>query len=323
MIKIYQTDNTGKLCLLNLEEVLNDLTTISDLDYKWINMINPTDKEIEFVNEITKVDPESLKAALDEEERARAEKEDDHILILYDIPLMEQEDGYYSYNTIPLGIIVKDKFIITVCLKETGFLQGFTAGRIKNLYTHMRTRFIFQMMYQASKKYLTYLRQIDKASQRIKKDLHISTKNKELIQLMDLENSLVYFSTSLSTNSTVIKRLASTNYLKKYEEDEDLIHDVEVENEQALEMCNIYKDILAGTMDAFASIISNNQNRVIKILTIVTIMLSIPTLIASFFGMNTKVPWQGSLKGFWIVFGISILMTIITGLVFFFRRKDK
>lgn len=311
MIQVFLTGSDGKL----QDIAYNTLSMPEDLNNKWINLINPTDKEIESVAKLTGVAEDVIKAPLDEEERSRIEHEDNYSLVLFDIPVIEEEEGYYSYSTLPMGFILGSNYVLTVCLKETAVMKDFIMGRVKTFITNKRTRFLFQALYNTSTKYLQYLKQIDKASGRIQNELHKSTKNKELIQMLDLENSLVYFSTSLKGNDMVISKLTTSNFIKRYEEDDELLEDVAVENKQAIEMTSIYRDILSGTMDAYASIISNNLNIVMKILTSVTLLISIPTLIASFFGMNTWVPGEGTKIGFAIVTAVSVVISVIVGIL--------
>lgn len=316
MIQVFQTDQKT----LVTGELSPEIVGGTDLSNKWIHMTNPTDREIELISRAAGVPEDMLKAALDEEERARIEVDDDDALTLFDIPTIEDEDGgYYSYSTMPLGFIIAKSCAITVCLKESSIIHGFINGRVKGFTTFKRSRFLYQMLYNTHTKYLQYLRQIDKASNRIQNELHKSTKNKELLQLLDLEKSLVYFSTSLRGNCLVIEKLGKFDGIKRYDEDEDLLDDVAIENRQAIEMCNIYRDILSGTMDAFASVISNNLNIVMKLLTSITLIISVPTLIASFWGMNTAVPFQTLKFGFWIVFAISLVSTLV--LAFILSKK--
>lgn len=313
MIQVYMSNlETGRVSNVEFETLLSH----ADLNNKWIALTNPTDKEIEAISALTGVQEDVIKAPLDDEERSRIEHEDGYSLILFDIPYIEEEEGgYYSYTTLPFGFVLGDNFVLTISLKESAVFEDFVNGRVKTFLTHKRSRFLFQAIYNASLKYLAYLKQIDKASGRIQNELHKSTRNKELIQLLDLENSLVYFSTSLKGNDIVISKLIATKMIKKYEEDDELLEDVAIENKQAIEMTNIYRDILSGTMDAYASVISNNLNIVMKILTSVTLLISIPTLIASFFGMNTGVPGEGSKIAFWIVVGVSVLISVVVGFV--------
>ena len=246
MIQIFQT--AGK----RLVEQSNEFSGGINIRNKWIHLENPTDREIELIERVTGVSEDMLKAALDVEERARIESDEGDMLVLFDIPTIEDEDSYYSYSTMPLGVVITDNCVITVCLKENSIISNLINNRIKNLDTAKRENFLYQMLYNTHVKFLQYLRQIDRSWQRIQMELHRSTKNKELIQLLDLENSLVYFSASLRANSLIIERLMRSNSVKS-EEDAELLEDVGIENRQAVDMCNIYRDILSGTMDAYAT----------------------------------------------------------------------
>lgn len=290
-------------------------------DGMWMNMVNPSEKEITHVAEEFGIELDMLKAPLDEEERARIENENGVTLILVDIPVGETDQHSLIYSTIPLGIILAKECIITICLKESALIRDFIENRVKSFYTFKKTRFILQILYKNATNYLQYLKHIDKLSNTIEQDLHKSMKNKELIQLLKLEKSLVYFSTSLKANELVLEKMMRLEYIKKYPEDTDLLEDVIVENKQAIEMANIYSSILSGTMDAFASIISNNVNLVMKFLTSVTIVMAIPTMISSFYGMNVDVlPFAHNKYAFLIV----LLMTIIISAISVFllaKRK--
>ena len=200
-------------------------------------------------------------------------------------------------------------------------LRAFANKRVREFYTFKKTRFVFQILYRNATSYLRYLRIIDRKSDQIEEKLHISQKNSELIELLELEKSLVYFTTSLRSNEVVLEKLLRTEKIRKYPEDEDLLEDVIVENKQAIEMANIYSNILSGMMDAFASVISNNLNIVMKLLATVTIVLSIPTMIASFFGMNFDViPLGHNPYGFVITIVITLLISLLVAL--FFRKKN-
>ena len=286
-------------------------------------MTNPTAEELHEVATRYDIDATDMRAPLDEEERSRIDVEDNYTLILVDIPTIEERNEKDWYGTIPLSIVLCNDTIITVCLEDTPVLTAFMDGRVRNFYTHMKTRFIFQILYRNATLYLNYLRIIDRRSDSIEQKLHEATRNKELIELLELEKSLVFFTTSLKANEIVLEKLLKFSAIKKYPEDEDLIEDVIVENKQAIEMANIYSGILNGTMDTFASVISNNQNSVMKFLTTITIVLSIPTMIASFYGMNVKsfsMPFADSEWGFPIVIGISLIISLI--IAFIFRKKD-
>ena len=284
----------------------------------WVALTKPTMEELETVSATTGIDIDDLRAPLDDEERSRVEIENDYVVILVDIPSLDEKDRYV---TIPLGIYTTEKMIVTVCLEETPVLKAFMNNREREFYTFKKTRFVFQILYRNATSYLRYLRIIDRKSEQIEEKLHISQRNKELIELLELEKSLVYFTTSLRSNETVLEKLLRTEKIKKYPEDEDLLEDVIVENKQAIEMAKIYSDILSGTMDAFASVISNNLNVVMKFLSTVTIVLSIPTMIASFYGMNFQhIPLGDNSYGFYIVTAITLIVTVV--LVFFFKKKN-
>ena len=289
----------------------------------WIALTNPTATEIFEISEQFGIEVDDLRAPLDEEERSRIEVEDNYTLILADVPAIEERNEKDWYVTIPLGIIVTQKMIFTVCLEDTQVLTRFMEGRVRNFFTYMKTRFILQILYRNASMYLRYLRIIDKKSEQIEEKLHLSTRNQELMELLELEKSLVYFTTSLRSNEMVLEKLLKVESIKKYPEDTELLEDVIIENKQAIEMANIYSGILSGTMDAFASVISNNLNIVMKFLATVTIVLSIPTMIASFYGMNVNshgMPFADSPYGFAIVLGLTLLLSLFVAYIF--NKKD-
>jgi len=308
MIEIFKTIDERLVTLDNFEEGA------------WINLVNPTEEEVQYVSESLKLDSDYIKAALDEEESSRIETDEGCTLIVVDIPLAEANGKVSKYITIPLGIIINESFIITVCLKENQITREFIEKKTKGFYTFKKTRFFLQILYKNATKYLLYLKQIDKLSHIIENKLHKSTKNKELIQLLELEKSLVYFSTSLRANEVVLEKMLRTDIIKKYPDDSELLEDTIIENKQAIEMARIYSDILSGTMDAFASVISNNLNIVMKFLASVTIVMAIPTMIASYFGMNVQVPMANSPFAFSIIIIISMILSAAAAL-FMARKK--
>lgn len=285
----------------------------------WIALTNPTATEILEISDAYQIDPDHLRAPLDEEERSRIEVEDDYTLILVDIPSIEERNDKDWYVTIPLGIVMTNDMIITVCLEETSILSAFMDGRVRDFHTFMKTRFILQILYKNASLYLQYLRIIDKKSEVIERKLHQSQRNQELIELQELEKSLLYFTTSLRSNEVVLEKLLKNEKIKKYPEDTELLEDVIIENKQAIEMANIYSGVLAGTMDVFASVISNNLNIVMKFLATVTIVMSIPTMVASFYGMNVSsvgMPFASHPHGFFIVLGFTAVLTLIVAWIF-------
>lgn len=278
----------------------------------WINLVEPTTSEILDISAKFDIDIESIKAALDEEERSRIDIEDNHILILIDIPVDESDASSAHYSTIPLGIIILDNTIVTICTAQTKILNDFIVGHVKNFFTYKKTRFILQILYKNASYYLHYLRRINKMTIAIEKEIYKSMKNKELVQLLELEKSLIYFSTSLKANELVLNKMLRTESIKKYSEDEDLLEDVIIENKQALEMATIYGDILSRIMDAFSAIVSNNQNTVMQFLTSITLIMSIPTIVSGFFGMNVGgLPFLNDATGFWMVILITCIMCLI------------
>lgn len=308
MIKYYKTNTLGLQPLNEIEENI------------WIHMVAPSESEISHISNSLDIPRDFLMAALDEEERARIETEEDCTLILVDVPLAEMHDTSVIYTTLPFGILLAKENIITVCTKDIPLVNDFISGKIRSFYTFKKTRFILQLLYKNATYYLNYLKQIDKMSNNIERELHKSMKNKELIQLLDLEKSLVYFTTSLRGNEIVLEKMLKIDTIKKYPEDEDLLEDVIIENKQAIEMANIYSNILSGTMDAFASVISNNLNIVMKFLTSITIVLTIPTMIASFFGMNVRIPIANQPNAFLIIIAISLA---ISSMIAMFMKKKK
>ena len=288
----------------------------------WICMTNPSEEELEAVQSLYNIDPDDLSAALDEEETSRIDVEDNYTLILIDIPTVEVRNDKNRYVTIPLGIILLQDSIITVCLEDTPLLNLFTGKRASQFSTHMKSRFIFQILFANAKLYLRYLRSINKQSESLEKSLHDSTENSVLIDMMELGKSLLYFTTSLKATDNVLDKLTKTPTIKRYPEDEELLEDVIVENHQALEMSEIYSGILNGMMDAYASIISNNMNVVQKFIAVATVVLSIPNIVFGAYGMNLALegmPLARSKYAFFLIIIISVILSYITYL--YFQKK--
>lgn len=287
----------------------------------WANLIEPTEEEVQKTIDYFQVERSFITAALDEEESAQFQVEDDASLVIVDIPAIQAEGKEsFLYTTIPLAIILCPKGFITVCTRETTVLEDFIEGRVRLFSVKKRTRFLLQILYRIASKFLQYLKQIDKASTILELELQKSMKNRELIKIMRLEKSLVYFSTSLKGNEAILEKLLKSKAITYYADDEDLLQDVIVENKQAIEMCSIYRDILNGTMDAFASIISNNLNIVMKRLTTLTIVMTIPQLVFGLFGINTGIPWEGNQYGFIYVTIISVALSVIAAIILW-RKK--
>ena len=313
MFKMYNTD-----LITNITEEVTE--------YKrgnWINMIAPSDDEIKTVCENINIQEDFIRYALDPEERARIDYEEDDgtTLILADVPIIEKDEDQKEYSTIPVGfIIVRDEYFITVSLMENQVIRRMNPMKNKSVATYKKSRLVLQCLYVNSEIYLNLLKKINRETEIAEKELRQTRKNKSLLRLLSLEKSLVYFTTSLKSNEVVMERMNRGKVIKLYEEDEDLLEDVLIENKQAMEMSKIYSDILSGVMDAYSSIISNNLNGVMKILTAITIIISVPTMISSFWGMNVKVPMQDNPWGFAIILIASILIGIIVTIIL--KRKD-
>jgi magnesium transporter len=277
MISYYKTIN-GKICRIDQYE--NDC---------WINCIAPNDQEVNYLIQEFKINPDFLKASLDEEESSHIDFDNENTLVIIDIPIGIKEDENVSYSTMPLGVMLTNHNVITVCLRDNPILREISAGVIKGIYLNLKTCFILNIMLRMAHKYLIYLKHIDKISNHVEKELRKSMKNKELIQLLEVEKSLVYFSASLKANEGTLEKIRRGRVLKLQDEDQDLLEDVLIEIKQAIEMSNIYLNILSGTMDAFASVISNNLNIVMKVLASITLIMSIPNIIFGFYGMNINV----------------------------------
>ena len=286
----------------------------------WVHLQNPTKEEIDGLNTRFALEPSYLRAVLDEEESARIERSGNQTLIVVDVPYVEVVGESYSYSTFPIGIVLVDDVIITITTKDTPIFTDFIEERIRDFWTFKRTRFILQLLHRNSARFLSFLKQIDKASMFVQDKLQSSMRNKELMQRMELEKSLVYFSTSLRGNELVLEKMMRLEMLNQYPEDTNLLEDVIIENKQAIEMCAIYRDIMNGAMDAFASIISNNQNTVMKLLTSITIVISIPTLIASIWGMNVDLPFTNNPNAFIILIGTAVILSAICAMIMWKKR---
>jgi magnesium transporter len=259
-----------------------------------------------------------LRAALDTDERSRIDTDEGYSMVLVNIPTVEEQSDNELYSTIPFSILLVRDTIITVCSEDSPVIKAFEQGKVKEFNTKMKSRFILQFLYRIATMYLQYLRNVDKKSEEVEAKLHKSTQNRELIELLKLEKSLVYFTTALRSNETVLEKLLRTELIKKYPEDAELLEDVIVENKQAIEMANIYSGILSGMMDAFASVISNNLNIVMKVLAIITIVMAIPTMIFSAYGMNVDMsgmPFTQSVWGFPIIIVIAVALSLTAILV--------
>lgn len=310
MLRIFKSMDGSLHTLENIEE------------NSWICLTDPSLEEIMEVAEYCNIDADDLRASLDEEEASRIEITDNYVLILVDVPSIETRNGNKAYTTIPLAIILMDRMILTVCLEDTIVLRPFINEKVREFHTFMKTRFVYQILYSNTSAYLHYLRRIDKKREEMESHLSQGTTKGDLIELHELESDLVYFATSLRVNGVVLDKLTRYERIKQYPEDKELLNDVIIENKQAIEMANIYRDILNGTRELFSSVIDNSLNNVMKVLTSVTIILSIPTITSGLWGMNTEksLPLIDNSYGFEIICGVTALLCAIVALIL--RKKD-
>ena len=286
----------------------------------WVSVVDPTAQERKMLIEEFGLDSDFIKSALDEEESSRVEREDTQTLIIIDTAVSEiEKNDTPVFYTMPMSIIIKDQLVFTISLRNNKVIEDLIDGRLRNIQTSFRTQFVLRLIMQLTSTYLVYLKQIDKASNTLERELRKAVKNKQLLQMMELEKSLVYFSTSLKSNDATMNKILRGKLMKLYEDDQDLLEDVLIELKQAEEMASIYSSILANMVDACSSVISNNVNMVMWQLTIVTIILAIPTMVFSFYGMNTlDLPFA---EHTWFPTTISVIATLLTAFILLKYKK--
>lgn len=310
MVKYYRTDDKK---IREVEGIASGT---------WIQMIHPSVAEGQKIADELDVDIEDVLAALDEEESSRIELQDGYTLILVDIPTTETRHDKEAYTTIPLGIILTSDEIVTICTEDTPVLQAFLNNRVKEFSTKKKLRFVYQILYRISVLYQSDLRIIDKMRTEIEERVAEDTEEVDLIALHELESTLVYFATSLRANGVVLDRLTRYKRLEQYPEDKELLGDVIVENKQAIEMTGIYRDIINGTRELMSSVIDNRLNNVMKSLTIITLVMAIPTVVSGIYGMNVNskwVPLANTAHGFGII--ITAIIVVCVCLIFILKKK--
>jgi len=299
----------------------NSLESIDELARdSWINVLDPSEDEIAYLCRELSIPQDFVMAALDIDERARTDKEGDAVLILWRVPLFRGRSADIPFTTIPFGVILANNVVITICKMENDIVQAVVNDQVSGLSVAKRNRFTLQLLLLTASRYLRYLRRINRKVDRLEDELQLSMRNEELLELLKYQKSLVYFTTALKSNELMMERLQRSRLFEMYPDDGDLLDDVLTENRQAIEMVSIANDILSQMMDAFASIISNNLNVVMKFLTSVTIVLMLPTLVASFYGMNVRLPLQDSPYAFLFTLIVSFVLSFAVVLVFL--KKD-
>lgn len=307
MMAIYKTD----------DRVIHEIEDIQE--GVWVMLTNPTMEESQEVSLKYGIDIADVRAALDEEESSRIDLEEGYTLILVDIPTAEMKHESKIYTTIPLGIILTQDVILTVCTEATPILQHFIERKVREFSTKKKMRFVYQILFRTAALYQSHLRIIDKKRTEVEECVGERMEDQDLIELHELESTLVYFATSLRANGVVLERLSRYKRLEQYPEDTDLLGDVIVENQQAIEMTSIYRDIIKGTRELMSSVIDNRLNNVMKYLTSITLVMAIPTVISGVFGMNVNVPLANSAHGFAIICIGALIICVCTMLIL--KRK--
>jgi magnesium transporter len=314
MFKVCKTDANQKLIKLKKNRLYAG---------SWVNVINPTNEELEKISAWIKWDVDALKTSLDIDERSRIEQDGKNFMVIINLPLLDDEG---QFDTLPCSMVFTSKNIVTLCSRENRILGSFTKANSGTFDTKDTTKMLLNILYKATQFYLRYLKIINRKTESIEYSLRNTTNNKELFQLMEIQKSLVYFTTALRDNQLVLQKLIRmvraktiSSMLPFSEDDVDLLEDIMIENKQAIEMVDMHRTILESMMDGFASVINNNVNQVMKFLAAITIILSIPTMLASFWGMNVDLPLKDTNFGFWYVIAFSTVLTILV--ILLFRKK--
>ena len=305
MLTIYKTTEGGIEELKSME------------NGAWVKAVDPTPEEIQQLVQWG-VDPDYINYSLDFDETPRMERDDDYTFILIRIP-HRQPDSDIPYITIPLGIFIKGNMIVTICRYEKEMFQVLANKKYRLLKTGKRYRFALYIFLETATRYLTHLREINRMTETIEDQLQKSTRNREVLELLKYQKCLTYFATALRANEVMMERVQRMQIFNYYEDDQDLLEDVLTENQQAIQMTSIATEILSGMMDAFASIISNNLNGVMKALAALTIILNLPTIVASFYGMNVTLPGEGHPLAFLSVIGVAVGLTAVATFIFYKR----
>lgn len=307
MINIYKTNEDN--VLTHLDELNEDERGL------WLNVVNPSDEELESLATFLDIDQDTLRYPLDENERSRIEVDDNYTLLIVNYPAWVSG----GYTTHVIGIFLTDNAVVTISQYNPLFLDQFSYGKVKSFITQKKGRFVFQIFDRITSLFITYLSQTEKRLDTAEERLKTATENAELIKLMELNNSLTYFSTALRGNQTVFEKISRSDPFRIYEEDRELLEEIIIESKQAIEMNKTYLDVLSSTMEAYASIISNNLNSVMKFMTVWTIAIMVPTLYTTFFGMNVLFPFANTEWFFWFIVITSIIMMV--SLMIYFKAK--
>lgn len=306
MLTIYKTSEQG---LEKIDMIANGT---------WVNVTDPTPAEMEkLVNWGMEMD--FINYSLDEDEMPRMERDEEYTFILLRVPI-HQPQSDQPYTTVPLGIMILGNKIITICRYASDIFRPLISGKYRLMKTGKRYRLALYIFLETAARYLNLLRQINRSIEVVEDQLQKSMRNRELLELLKYQKSLTYFATALRSNEVMMERVQRTQLFNYYEEDQELLEDVLTENQQAIQMASINTEILSSMMDAFASIISNNLNVVIKALAGLTIILNVPVIVASFYGMNVQLPGEGHPFAFLNVIGLSVGLSAVATLIFYKRN---
>jgi magnesium transporter len=305
MIKIYRSENGILIPAERIEK------------HSWVLLLNPSLDEINYIEKKLKIFSEFLRYPLDEEERPRVEKEEGQVLIIIRIPMPTTTGLYNKYETIPVGIILTDEYVLTLCLTEHPIFEDFIqfANKAKSFDLSKPVSFLLHFMLLGTTLYIRYLRHIDRIIETYEEAIFRALANEEILHMLSIEKTL----------TLVLSKLLSGRFIRLTDDDIELLNDVQIENKQALEMTKVFTSTLANTMDAYASIVNNNVNVIMKFLASMAIIISIPNLIYSMYGMNIPLPLQElpplekTPHAFYIVNAIILAICIV--LFFIFRKK--
>lgn len=292
--------------------------------YTWVDAREVSRDDISQLQEEYAISSELLADIMDMDEQARIEKEDDYVALIVRLPAFADDAHGINQYCVPLGIIMMENTIITICQSDSVILEDFSRNRFRQYPVETQEGFVISIMGRAAMVYIRLLKYLNRQKNLVEEELHRSVRNDELIQLLSIQKSLVYFTTSLSTNEVLLEKLQKSPYFKVPTEDErEFLEDVIIDNKQAIEMANIYASILTGTMDAFASVISNNLSFIMRRLTVISIAFMFPTFLVGYYGMNIELPFAQNHFMMYLVIGLALITGFGSVFLLSDRRKRK
>ena len=288
----------------------------------WVMLTDPTPRELARIQAATGIPAEDMKSYLDVEEISRVETEEDRTTIIVDIPSFSAVEGRRSYYTVPLTIIMTADHIITLCV-EAGPLERMLAAERSELVTYKKTRMVLQLLYRSTVVYLRYLTDINALRAALDDDFSVRPRRENLVELFELDKSLIYLKTSIRSNEIVLERLLKSRHIKKYDEDSELLEDLIIENNQAMEMTVIYSEILDSTLRKMRQVMDHDLSATMKLLAAITVVIAVPTVYSGLFGMNVfedSIPFANTPHGFWWAALVALLFTLVA--LYVARKKD-